>query len=275
MGHLGLGAVAESFMSPAKTIQRLAALERMGDKVKAKMDGGLSRFFSGKGKSVESAASVKALQGSGGARETFERAVDQVRTAASNPAAHSDLISKGMPWADVAPRLATSFAAKASVATQYLAAHAPTEEPLDIARGKDHPKMLYSDTEMREWSRRAAVVHDPTVVYDSLARGTLTPEEVDAFRVVYPEMYRDEQTKIVERLSTESVDRDKRLALQTLFNAPVESDMRPDSVALFQSLYAAAPSPEGASPQASTVPEGRAMKVNVVQNYQTPSTKGP
>lgn len=250
----GIGALA----NPGRVVAQLAAVERLMGEVDKRMDSGIAKFFQRKPKLLDKPPSVAVLGGTS-ERDAFEKSVAHVRELVADNEAHAERVGKSIaPIATAAPSTATAVATKAAGMTAYLATNAPTMHTGDtLIVGKEKP--LYSDTEMRSWARRAAIVHDPTAIFDSLARGSVTPEEVDALRTQWPGLYREMQGKIMDRLSHEPLTREKRLTLGVLFDVPADTDMTPAAVATFQQAYAATPNAK----DAGKVPAPRAHPFNL------------
>jgi hypothetical protein len=98
-----------------------------------------------------------------------------------------------------------------------------------------------SDTEKSAFLRRAAAVEGgPARIVERVADGTVTPEEVEALQVVYPESHAAVVEYITENIAElrEKLPYEKRLTLSILFGQPVEVTAAPSAVATFQAGYA-------------------------------------
>lgn len=104
-----------------------------------------------------------------------------------------------------------------------------------------------SEMAMRTFARYVAAVEDPGGVEERLADGTLSPEDADAYRTVYPERYADMQRQILEELPKlrETLSYPKRLSLSIFSGVPVDPAMTPEMVALLQGQFEAEPGSEG------------------------------
>lgn len=118
--------------------------------------------------------------------------------------------------------------------------------------------------EMAKFLRTFDAVSDPTTVLKSLEKGDITPEQVDALRVVYPEMYAQVQrtiTAAVAEQGDKKLPYGKVLALSQLFNTPLDPSLQPAFVAAQQAAIAA-------PPEAVQPPPRKPMKPsNLAQNY--------
>lgn len=118
-----------------------------------------------------------------------------------------------------------------------------------------------SEQEMASFLRAAAVVDNPMSVFESLRRGDLTTDEVDALRNVYPEMYTQLQSLVLSEVAT--LDRplpyDKALALGHLIGVPAHPTMTPEFIAAQQQALTA----EAAKPQ----PRPAQRPANLARGY--------
>jgi hypothetical protein len=118
-----------------------------------------------------------------------------------------------------------------------------------------------SDMEMRAFARYVAAVEDPMGVVERLADGSITPEDAETMRTVYPEMYADIQRQIVEQLGElrAQLPYQRRLALSIFSGVPVDPSLDPRVLAVLQGTFASEPGTEGgtmaptASPQFGSV----------------------
>ena len=104
-----------------------------------------------------------------------------------------------------------------------------------------------SNMEMRQFARYAAAVEDPGAVEERLATGSVTPEDAEAYRTVYPERFNELTQAIIERLPSlqERLPYKKRLALSILTGVSVDPALDPQVLSLLQSTFADEPGTEG------------------------------
>lgn len=269
-----VGGAVGALAKPGKVVAALAGIERLASKVDSKIARGVSDFLSGsrkatvgevaemataglKGERVREplgSASSAMLRGPGGERATFERKVQEIIRLSANPEEQVARVERFTgQFEGFAPGFTSALVATALRGTEYLARHAPAgfaERPEAVAWGiKEEP--LYSDAEMREWARRAAVVNDWTTILDSMRRGMVTPEEADALREVHREAYAALQQQIQMQAVTkkgQTWDYQKRLQLEVAFGVPLERTMNPDLMNAIQASFATAeaePGPQG------------------------------
>lgn len=149
-----------------------------------------------------------------------------------------------------APKLAASMTTTATRGAQFLASKlpAPTVNARSFTPSKPMP---VSSVDIDKFAKYWAAVSNPMSVLESLKVGRLTPEQVEALQVVYPELYQSVRIKVVERLG--ELDRKgtfipyrSRLELDMLLGlaGAGEPTVSPQMVQLFQQIRATAPSPE-------------------------------
>jgi hypothetical protein len=100
-------------------------------------------------------------------------------------------------------------------------------------------KWLPPDSEIAKWARVIQVAEDPSAVMDHMVKGTLTPEHVETLKALYPQIYKEIQFDIVSRAAElqTSLPWEKRVTLSTLFEAPIDDILRPESVFKLQETF--------------------------------------
>jgi len=100
---------------------------------------------------------------------------------------------------------------------------------------------------IRQFARYVAAVEDPGGVEERLADGTVTPEDAEAYREVYPERYFDLQRQIAERLPEirESLPYKRRLALSIFTGQAADPAFDPRVLRVLQGQFAAEGGTEG------------------------------
>ena len=157
------------------------------------------------------------------------------------------------------PATAQAAAVTASKGADHLFLTLPQvpqrSQTLQPALAKDGPSPDDIDT----WLRRAAVVDDPSVVLDGLGRGTVTPEELETLREVYPSYYQQVQDAVrgeVQRLTDEGTPLlyEQELVLEQLLGVTTSPTSDPAFVAAVQATFAP-PAPPPTPPPASRSPQ--------------------
>ena len=144
------------------------------------------------------------------------------------------------------PLLADKLETVAARRVEFLAAKLPKRP--DIAAMQIGPdRWQPSDMDVRTFARFVAAVEDPGAVEERLAHGTVTPEDAEAYKAVYPERFEDFKRQIVERLPElrATLPYERKVALSIFTGVPVDPAMHPQVLRVLQSMYADEPGTEG------------------------------
>lgn len=144
------------------------------------------------------------------------------------------------------PILADRMESAAARRLEFLASKIPKRPDLSsVPTGPD--TWQPSDMEMRQFARYVAGVEDPGGIAERLAGGSITPEDAQVMREVYPEQLADLTRQLLEQLPMlqKTLPYQRRLALSILTGAPVDPAMNPRILSVFQSMFATEPGTEG------------------------------
>lgn len=142
----------------------------------------------------------------------------------------------------VADRMETGLVRK----YEYLASMLPRAP--DVAGRRIGPSTWRpSEMKIRAWARIAHAVEDPIGVVERLAGGSISPEEAQAFRAVYPELHREIQEQIWAQLPSlrATLPYQKQIALSIFSGVAVSPAMDPRVRRVLQASFAAEPASEG------------------------------
>lgn len=163
------------------------------------------------------------------------------------PQSRDDIAAKLAPIRAANPLLADHIETVHARGVVFLADKAPKKpEPFGMQLGGPD-KWQPSDLEMRTWARYVAAVNDPYGVVERLAHGSVTPEDAETMKTVYPEMYADIQRQIIEKLPTlqKQLPYQKRLAMSVFSGIPVDPAMHPAVLAILQQSHGTEEGTEG------------------------------
>lgn len=148
----------------------------------------------------------------------------------------------------VNPQLADSMETMINRRISFLADKLP-KKPDYMAETVGPDTWAPSTQDIRGWARYVAAAEDPTGVEERLADGTITPEDVEAYREVYPKRYQDIRQKIAEGLPElqATLPITKRMALSMFTDLDVEPSLNPIIFGRLQSQYGEEPGTEGGS----------------------------
>jgi hypothetical protein len=160
--------------------------------------------------------------------------------------ARAKMAAKLAPLRAADPLLADRMETAAARRVTFLAANMPRRPDLGaIPTGPD--RWQPSDLAMRSWARLAAAAEDPSSIADRLAAGTVTPEDAQVMRELYPEMLAEMTQQILEQLPTlrASLPYHRRLAMSILTGVPVDAAMNPRILRILQGSFQQEPGTAG------------------------------
>jgi hypothetical protein len=200
---------------------------------------------------------------------TFRKRVDEVKRNTSyvdgkpkaRPEYRQQVSARLAPLGISDPVMADRLESLAARKMEYLSSKVPRRpEMASVRTGPD--RWQPSDLEMRSFARTMAAVEDPQGVLDRLAHGTVTPEDAQAMREVYPEMMADVTRQILERLPElqKSLPYKRRLALSVFTGAPVDPAMDPRILAVLQASFTDEPGTEGGTQAPKPMPAFGSVK---------------
>jgi len=134
--------------------------------------------------------------------------------------------------------LAAALQQKAIVASRFLydKAPKPPEAPTTLFEKEWQP----THDELISWERYERAVREPQTVLDDLTNGKLTHEAADSLRTVYPRMYQDIVSELIERLPEikTKLHYSQRIQLGILLpEVPTDPTLQPSFVLSVQSGY--------------------------------------
>lgn len=114
-----------------------------------------------------------------------------------------------------------------------------------------------SDFEMRTWARYAAAVEDPHGVFERLAHGAVTPEDVHAMNAVYPELMADFTHQVIGALPElrKALPYHRQIALSLFTGVPVDPALDPQVLALLQAQFTEEPGSAGGTQAPAAMPQ--------------------
>lgn len=156
-----------------------------------------------------------------------------------HPTAREQMAAKLAPIRAIDPVLADRIETNKARAIAFLASKLPKKPDIaGMQLGPDQWKP--SDMEMRQFARYVAAVEDPHGVIERLSTGTVSPEDAEALRSVYPEMHADMTQQIMAQLATlkKPLPYARRLSLSILTGVPVDPALDPRVLNILQSTFA-------------------------------------
>jgi hypothetical protein len=262
-GPLGAAAAGLSAISnPGRVATLLGSVERATARTNGDISGSIRRFLRSGSEAVGAAAgttaraipAATAAARSEDSRRRYLARSRRIERDLADPAGTSErLATSTRDLERVAPSVAAEVHAAAARGQQHLAETMPQGRRLQGqlfgARTQPQP----SPEQMRAWMRRADVVDDPLTVLDSLRRGTISREEVETLRAVYPALH----ARIVEEATRQIMDAGAPLSYQDririgiLLGITSDPSLDPETLATLQATYQQTteqPSPQRTQP---------------------------
>jgi hypothetical protein len=173
------------------------------------------------------------------ARKNFKPLSKSLAEYSSNPQLIADNVDTAMGNLSGIPGIKQAMATKMAISTQYLAKHIPKDPMAGRYLNANRSNWEPSDSELYRFNRRVAVVHDPKVAMDKIADGSVTPEEIDALRSVYPEIFEKLKADVTQAVMEkgDKIPYDKRITIGTIFGVPTDPSLEPEMIGKLQSTF--------------------------------------
>lgn len=183
--------------------------------------------------------------------------LDMTGRVTVTPAARAKIAERLRPIHVASPVLADRLETMAVRRLEFLAAKLP-KRPDYAALTPGPDRWRPSDMEMRKFARYVAAVEDPGAVEERVADGTITPEDAEAYRAVYPERFEDFRRQVVEKLSSlrQTLPYERRVALSIFTGVPVDPAMRPETIRRLQAQFSVEPGTGGGTQAPTAMPQG-------------------
>lgn len=195
----------------------------------------------------------------------FKARTDEIRSQVTTgpdgkpmmrPEARQTVADQLSPIRALAPKLADQIETVAARRIEFLDSKRPRRP--DVAGMPIGPdRWQPSEMEMRKWARYVAAVEDPGGIEERLIDGTVTPEDAEVMRKVYPERMAEITRQIVEQLPTlrATLPYERRLALSIFSGVPVDAAMDPRILSVLQASFTGEPGTEGGSKAPRATPQ--------------------
>jgi hypothetical protein len=141
------------------------------------------------------------------------------------------------------PNAVASMGEIATRALHFLQSKSPKEKLGRMIRTRG---IKPSNMEITKFERYAAAVENPLSVLEDLKRGTVNHEEVEALQVVYPRIYEEIVSALVEHIPEleDKLSYPERVQLSILFGVPVERLAEQGAIAKLQTSMSIDPDQE-------------------------------
>lgn len=187
-----------------------------------------------------------------------------------HPPARERMAKQLAPIAAINPVLADRIETIKARSVSFLASKLPKKPDIvGMQLGPDTWKP--SDMEMRQFTRYMHAVEDPQGVIERLATGTVSPEDAEALKAVYPEMHAQATAQIMGELATlkRPLPFARRLSLSILTGVAVDPALDPRILNVLQATYAR----EEGTDEGAQAPRAQPQFGSVTKPDPTPAQK--
>lgn len=226
----------------ADKLAQLSAVRRATMAIDSKIESGIDTFLSRRAAPRSLAAASAYLSNRGQSRDkVYDTRRADIQRLTQNPSMLAERAAQAVgPIAQYAPQTAAAVASKAATATQNLMAKFPKAQPRpgSLMPTLDERRVARSD--MAKAARYAAAVNDPLSIFDDMRANRLSREAVQALKDNSPELLKEIQGKVMDRISDrkEKIPYEKRVQLGVLFGVPTDPSLEPEFMQAIQGMYA-------------------------------------
>jgi hypothetical protein len=232
-----------------ETVAALSLLERMRQSVSNQIDSGVSGIVRAAPKAAtvgrsEAAAGIASIfaKSHEDATAIYSKRISDLQKLAQNPQElHATLERQTDDWHEHAPNTAQAVQTASARAVSFLASKVPKHE----SSGPLAPKWAPTKSEVAKFNRYYEAVQRPTSILKAAAAGTLTPEALEAVKTVYPALFQQIQSQLMDKLaSKKDVPYRSRLMLSMLLGQNIDGSTNGMTIARNQMAMAPQPMPQ-------------------------------
>lgn len=179
------------------------------------------------------------------------------------PAARAELAARLRPLQVISVKLADRLETEAARRVEFLASKLPKRPGMGgLQMGPD--RWQPSPLEMRRFARFAAAAEDPGAVEERLADGTVSPEDAETYRALYPERLDHLKQQILARLPEiqESMPFQRKLSLSLLTGVALIPALQPEVLRVIQAQYVNEPGTESGTQAPQAAPQFGSVKAD-------------
>ena len=250
---LGLKAASDSSRVVVEDVAKRIVSDKPGmlDRVAGAMRGGRGGESGGHGFSATSAAVKLFGSDPGERRKRYTETRDRIIDAANNPARAQSAVSA---IAQDAPNVAAALQRSLQAQAQYLAKRLPVEKPASPLQPGLKGLSRASDAQIEHFARHMAAIESPQETLDAIARGTATPEAIQAVKETSPALFAQVQQRVadeIERMTEagEELPYPARVRVSVLLGIPADNSMRPEFIRTVQTHYTQTRGQQPSAPQ--------------------------
>lgn len=269
------GAAASFVTQPGRLIKSLAAIEALSQNVDTRIGKSIRGYLSkparnsakitkassttrgrrGKARTAVNAAGTAFMGDYKDQREAYRRRATDIAKMATDPMyASGQMATATEGLAQEAPKLASAISAQAVAGAQYLKGKLPGPAAGSNPLQPNIDTLGVSDADIAKFARIWETVNNPLSILDDLERGDISREQVEALESVYPRLFAEMRSSILEELGKrkEPLPYESRKTLDLLLglNGAGEPSMAPSFLRIMHSMGEQAEQPEQMQPRA-------------------------
>jgi hypothetical protein len=236
--HPAIGAAIESWSmlkAPSLAIQRLAKIERLSQTITNSIERGSKSLFKAGSQAIDAASGLisqkinKKLD-----QDNHSKLFSELNDYSNNPQKLIDSLHESTKdLYSVAPKISDGLIQSSARAVAFLQSKLPQATQQAPLSQKYEP----SKAEIAKFQRYYRVVEDPMSVFDDMKGGYLTQESIDTLSTVYPKLYEQMKSSVLDKL-TDHISKDKgllpyktKLNLSMFLNEDLDNSLRQSSIA--------------------------------------------
>lgn len=263
MGGPLAGLAITALTNPGQVIRGLGLIERWASGTTRDISTGVRRFITaGRPAAAEGGRRVRAAAIAGSVRAYLDR-IERLEEESASATTAATTLGRAVEGMETAPRTRDAMLRTAVRANSYLRSIRPRsgDLPGEVVPGRRPP----SSEDIERFMRAAQAVDDPLSVIEGMADGDISPDAVQALRMVYPALYEQMRSEVLQQVA-EGVDlpHDRLLTLGTLLDVPTTPSLHPDLVRAMQATYVMPP-PPAATMRPARLAEGMSSGVESLE----------
>lgn len=194
---------------------------------------------------------------------SFNNIISRLSDAVTNPSVVMDHMNRASAGVEGIPGIKTAMTQKFMVGVEYLHANAPKDPLAGKTFFSNGGNYQPSDYEMAIFKNRYDVVHNPLVAIKAIGQGTVSPEQIDALKNVYPAIYQNLQKATISAIMEHGKDipYQKKLVASQIFGMPADYTMTPEFVQAMQQNML--PADQGGRPDGAQDANPRKSKLDI------------
>lgn len=164
----------------------------------------------------------------------FEARLDEITRVAMDPETTTQRIMAHFGDSD----LGVITASMAVTAAQFLQAKAP-KDPTERVLQPLVTSWKPSREEVAKWNKYYNAVQDPMGTIERMGKGAVSPEAVEAIKVVYPPLYDRLSQSVIAKAQQlkKPIPYNKRVKLSILLGKPLDDSLKPSSIKFYQQIF--------------------------------------